>query len=103
MLGGGNCIDLDNYDGEVAAAVPALLADGCRYAIVGCQEPAIASGQIAALSSGGIAVIGVYAYLYWGADVLAETAKAVSVASWRQAVAACVSITGVARPVVLKR
>ncbi len=81
MLGGGNCIDLDNYDGDISSAVPTLVADGCLYAIVGCQDPAIASRQTAALSSGGFEIIGVYAYLYWGSDILAETAKAVSVAS----------------------
>jgi len=81
VLGGGNCIDLDNYDGDISAAVPALVAEGCRYAIVGCQDPAIALRQVAALRSGGVAIIGVYAYLYWGYDVLAETEKAVEVAS----------------------
>lgn len=81
MLGGGNCIDLDNYDGDISAAVPALVADGCRYAIVGCQDSAIALRQIDALRSGGIEVIGVYAYLYWGYDILAETARAVAVAT----------------------
>lgn len=81
MLGGGNCIDLDNYDGDISASVPALVAEGCQYAIVGCQDAAIALRQIDALTSGGIEVIGVYAYLYWGYDVLGETAKAASVAS----------------------
>lgn len=81
MLGGSNCIDLDNYDGDISAAVPALVADGCRYAIVGCPDSAIALRQIDALRSGGIEVIGVYAYLYWGYDILAETSKAVAVAT----------------------
>lgn len=81
MFGSGNCVDSDNFDGDIAGVVSGWANDGCRYAIVGCQASGIARAQVAALSGAGIRVIAVYAYLYWGYDVVAEVAKAIGVAT----------------------
>jgi hypothetical protein len=81
VFGSGNCVDTDNFDGDIAAVAPRWANDGCQYAIVGCQVPEIARAQVAALAGAGIHAIAVYAYLYWGYDVAVEVAKAIGVAS----------------------
>lgn len=73
--------DLSNFDQPFdATTVAALQAGGMQWAIVGCQRPAIATMQVAALQAAGVPVIGTYAFLYWGLDTTGQTQAAIDVA-----------------------
>jgi hypothetical protein len=78
----GICLDLSNYDADVAEpeSAAALARAGVTQAIVGCQDPEIARSQIAALRAVDIRVIGVYAFLYFGLDSAGQTQAAIDVA-----------------------
>lgn len=78
----GICLDLSNYDADVAVAetAAALAAAGVTEAVVGCQRPELAGRQIASLRAARIRVIGVYAFLYFGLDTEGQAAAAIGVA-----------------------
>ena len=74
-------LDLSNYDWPLTPEqVDEFRAAGVTEVIVGCQRVDPAIGIIRVCRSRGLTVKAVYAYLYWGYDVLEEVNKAISVA-----------------------
>ena len=72
-------LDVSNYDADTFD-VACLKAAGVDRVIVGCQLPLVAREMVTKAQAGGIEVMGVYAYLYFGLDTLRQTQNAVQVA-----------------------
>lgn len=74
-------LDISNYTGPVDGKLDCYYDAGVRRFIVGCQNMAIARGQIEAIQRDGrFAIDGTYAFLYWGRDTLGQTQNAIALA-----------------------